>query len=68
MSDLLDVLISRASKEIIEQLKDEKVTLKQIESTLEKRIYNKVKSKKRSKGHKLVRVATYISDSSDDNE
>ena len=68
MSDLLDVLISRASKEIIEQLKDDKVSLKQIESTLEKRIYSRVKSKKRSKGNKLVRVATYISDSSDDNE
>lgn len=68
MSDLLDVLISRASKKILAELKDEKVSLKQIESSLEKRIYSKVKSKKRSNGHKLVRVATYISDSSDDNE
>lgn len=68
MSDLLDVLISRASNKILAELKDEKVSLKQIESTLEKKIYAKVKSKKRSKGNKLVRVAMYISDSSDDNE
>ena len=38
MSDLLDVLISRASKKILAELKDEKVSLKQIECSLEKRI------------------------------
>ena len=68
MSDLLDVLISRASKNILDELKDEKISLRQIETYLEKKIYNRVKSKKKSKGNKLVRVPTYISDSSDDNE
>ena len=41
MSDLLDVLISRASKNILDELKDEKISLRQIETYLEKKIYNR---------------------------
>ena len=62
---ILDILITRACKEIVEELKDKGVTMKQVEAALEKKILNKVKKKKK-RGAKLIRVATYISDSSDD--
>lgn len=67
MNDLLDILIERASKHIIQELKNNKITHKEIEAHLEKKIYSKVKKKPpKNKSIKLVRTALYISDSSDD--
>ena len=65
-SDLLDVLVTRACKSIIEELKDKKISFKKIEETLEKKLYAKIKIKKRKSNVKLVRTMLYISDSSDD--
>lgn len=62
---ILDILITRACKNIVEELKDKNITMKQVESALEKKIYNRVRKKKK-RAVKLVRVATYISESSDD--
>ena len=46
MNELLDILIDRACKNIIEELRSKNVTKKQIESALEKKIFSKVKKKK----------------------
>ena len=66
MNELLDILIDRACKNIIEELKSHKVTQKQIENALEKKILSKVKKKKKASSNKLVRTVLYISDSSED--
>lgn len=66
MNELLDILIDRACKNIIEELKSQNVTQKQIENALEKKILSKVKKKKKSSSNKLVRTVLYISDSSED--
>ena len=65
MSELLDILITRACKDIVEELKDKGVTMKQVEAALEKKILNKVKKKKK-RGIKLVRGCYLYFDSSDD--
>ena len=66
MNELLDILIDRACKNIIEELRSKNVTQKQIESALEKKLFSKVKKKKKTSSNKLVRTAMYISDSSED--
>lgn len=63
--ELFNFLIERATKSIIEELRDSKYSNQDIKTALYKHIDKKVTTKRATRSHRIARPVMIISDSSD---